>query len=140
VRKPPVGSQSVAQDIYQARFRTNVGVGIEHLLIVEYPQRLAGPCVLRVLFGPRSSCGHPHGNILGSGVQGCPEDNNILGIACHGYIGQVVAFKEKMAYLLEVVSVNEATARAVIDSFSPHVGRDESIGRTAGRDEKLPIR
>lgn len=139
VGKTPVGSQSVARDIYQARFKTNVGVGIEHLLIVAFPHRLTG-CVLRILFGPRSSCGKPHGAILASGVQGCPEHIYLLGIVCHGYVGSAVAFNGKMVYFLQVVSANLATARAVIDSFSPHVGPNEAIGRTAGRDERLPGR
>jgi hypothetical protein len=115
-------------------------VGIEHLLIVELPHRLTGPCVLRFLFGPESSCGKPLGDILGRGLQGCPEHLPILGIMCHGYIGSVIAYKAKMAYVLQVVSVNPATARAVIDSFSPRVGPDEPFGRTAGGDEGLPFR
>jgi hypothetical protein len=42
-----------------------------------------------------------------------------LGIACHGYVGTVIAFKAKMAYELQVVAVSQATARAVLDSFVP---------------------
>jgi hypothetical protein len=140
VSRTPVGSLAIARDIYQARFKTNVGHGIEHLLIVAYPHRLTGPCILRFLFGPKSSCRKPHGDVLATGVGGCLEHAIILGIVCHGYIGTVVAFKGKMAYDLQVVSANPATARAVLDSFSPHVGPDEAIGRTAGRAEGLPIR
>jgi len=141
VGRTPVGSVAVAQDIYQARFKTNVGVGIEHLLIAEQPHLLTGPCVLGLLLRvPKGSCPRPHGDILASGVQACFQHAFILGIVCHGYIGTVIAFKGKMAYDLQVVSTDPATARAVIDSFSPRVVPDEAIGRTAGRTKSLHIR
>jgi hypothetical protein len=111
---------AVALDTYRARVKTNVGVGMEQLRIVEQPHRLTGPCVLGLLIPVRKgSCPKPHGDILSSGVQGCPEHAFILGIACHGYVGTVIAFKAKMAYELQVVAVSQATARAVLDSFVP---------------------
>jgi hypothetical protein len=139
VGRTPLGQQAVARDIYQARFKTNVGMGVEHLLILEFPHRLTG-CVQRFLFGPKSSCGKPHGDILASGVQGCLEHFDLLGIVCHGYLGGVIALKGTTVYNLQVVSANPATVRTVLDTFSPHVSPHEPIGRTAGRDEGLPVR
>jgi hypothetical protein len=128
VRRAPAGYPSVAQDIYQARFKTEVGVGIEHLLIVEFPNRLTGTCLLGRLFHVAKSCPLSHGDILFTGVQTCPyrvstsgiEHASILGIACHGYTGSVIAFKGKIAYELQLVSVSQSTAKAVLSSLSLH--------------------
>lgn len=120
VRRTPGGSVAVTQDTYRARFKTNVGVGVEQLRIIEQPHRLRGPCVLTLLLAvPKGRCPKPHGDILASGVQGCPEHVVILGIACHGYTGSVIAQKGKMTYLLQVVGASPTTARAVLDSLSP---------------------
>jgi len=126
VSKAPAGSLAVARDIYQARFKTEVGVGIERLQIVEFPNRLAGTCLLGRLFHVANSCPMSHGDILFSGVELCPyhvstsgiEHAVILGIACHGYTGSVIAFKGKIAYELQLVSVSQSTAKAVLSSLS----------------------
>jgi hypothetical protein len=95
VRTAPIGSGPVARDTYRARFKTNVGEGVEQLRIIEQPHKLTGPCVLGLLFAfPKGRCPKPHGDILSSGVQGCPQHAVIVGIACHGYIGTVVAQRQ----------------------------------------------
>jgi hypothetical protein len=120
VGKTPKGSVAVAMDTYRARFRTNVGAGMEQLRIIEQPRVLTGPCVLRSLVPVRKgSCPKPHGDILSTGVVGCPRHVSILGIVCHGYVGILIAARGKMAYQLQVVAVTQGTARAVLDTFVP---------------------
>ena len=103
----------VARDTYQAHFKNGVGVGTQKLVIIELPHLPGGRCILRSLLPVVGPCPKPHGDVLLRGVNRCSEG------FCHGYSGAIIILKGKMSYYLQAIGTGQATASAVLDSFSP---------------------